>query len=76
MKAFHLFTLLYLVVAVGVSTDSRKYDVFWNAVDIGDLTTVKDLLTDDPNSISVRDKRSNIYYCCCGMQYIGAMLTL
>jgi len=58
MKTYCFLVLFNYALATGVSADSTKYGMFLDAVDVGDLATVRDLLADDPALVSVQDNRT------------------
>ena len=57
MKTYCLLMLFSFAVVVDVSVDSTKCGVFLDAVETGDLATVRNLLADDPGLVSIQDNR-------------------
>ena len=58
MKAYCLLVLFNFAFAAGVLVNSTKSSVFLDAVDAGNLATVRDLLADNPALLFVQDHRT------------------
>ena len=58
MKTYCLLLLFNYAFAAGVSVDSTKCGVFLDAVDTGDLATIRDLLDEDPALVSIQNHRT------------------
>jgi ankyrin repeat protein len=58
MYCFFALVLICFAFSAGISADSSKSREFLDAVDTGDLETVRELLADAPALISIQDNRT------------------